>query len=156
MRVPLLRSRIRRRLLVNYRVAPEAVQRLLPPGFRPQLVAESAIAGVCLIWLDQVRPDFARAIPMGLESQNAAHRVAVEWDTKDGTKRGVFILRRDTNSALIGWAGGRIFPGPHGRARFDIRETEDALNLSMLGTDGTAIEVAGTDADELPQTSIFH
>jgi hypothetical protein len=141
--------------LVNYRVDAEAMRRLLPAGFRPQLVAGQAIAGVCLIWLDRVRPDFARVLPLGLESQNAAHRVAVEWDTQDGLKRGVFILRRDTSSSLVRWAGGRIFPGPHGRARFDVREGDGALDLSMLGADGTAVEVAGADADALPPGSVF-
>jgi hypothetical protein len=140
---------------VNYRVAPNALLPLLPRGFRPQLVAGEAIAGVCLIWLDQVRPDFARVLPIGLQSQSAAHRVAVEWDSADGPTRGVFILRRDTSSSLVRWAGGRLFPGAHGRARFDVRETEDALALSMVARDGTVVEVTGTDGDTLPRGSVF-
>jgi hypothetical protein len=155
MHLPLLRSRIRRRLLVNYRVAPEQIQPLLPSRLRPQQVEGSAIAGVCLIWLDRVRPAFASALPLGLESQNAAHRVAVEWDTAEGPARGVYILRRDTDSSLVRLAGGRLFPGAHGHARFDLRETEQALALSMLAADETAIEVSGTDADALPPSSAF-
>jgi hypothetical protein len=154
-RLPLLRSRIRRRLLVNYRVDPSAIQPFLPKGFRPQLVRGNAIAGVCLIWLDQVRPQLTSRLPLGLESQNAAHRVAVEWETVDGPTRGVFILRRDTNSSLVAWAGGRLFPGAHGRARFDVRENPDALALSMVGSDGTVVEVTGADVDALPGSSIF-
>jgi hypothetical protein len=140
---------------VNYRVAPNAIQSLLPKGFRPHLVEGNAIAGVCLIWLDQVRPDFARVLSIGLESQNAAHRVAVEWETADGPTRGVFILRRDTNSSLVRWAGGRLFPGAHGRARFDVRETGDALALSMVANDDTVVEVTGADVDTLPRSSVF-
>src|SRR5438132_10393387 len=151
----LLLSRIRRRLLLNYRVAPEKLQPLLPAGFRPQLVEGHAIAGVCLIWLDQVRPDFARALPLGLQSQNAAHRVAVEWDTPEGTARGVFILRRDTSSSLVRWAGGRLFPGAHGRARFEVRESADTLALSMIADDDTAVELSGADGDSLPSSSVF-
>ena len=40
---------IARRLLVNYRVDPEVAQRLLPPPFRPQLVNDQAVAGICLL-----------------------------------------------------------------------------------------------------------
>ena len=48
MRVPVLHGVIERRLLVNYRVAPDALADILPPPFRPKLVDGYAIAGICL------------------------------------------------------------------------------------------------------------
>ena len=51
---------------------------------------------------------------MGLRSENAAHRVAVEWDEGDEgdeVKRGVYVLRRDTNSRLNAVAGGYLGVG---------------------------------------------
>jgi hypothetical protein len=56
MRLPQIAGRIERRLLVNYRVDPEAVARVLPEPFRPQLVGDVAIAGICLIRLRAMRP----------------------------------------------------------------------------------------------------
>ena len=40
---------IRRRLLVNFRVEPAVIQRLLPARFRPKVHAGHAVAGICLI-----------------------------------------------------------------------------------------------------------
>lgn len=92
-----LRGRIERRLLVNCRVDPEVVVRVLPEPFRPQLVGDAAVTGMCLIRLAEVRPG---RLPrwVGLHSENAAHRIAVEWDTPTGIKSGFYIPRRYSNS----------------------------------------------------------
>ena len=156
MKLPLLRSLIRRRLLVNFRVSRQVIQRLLPAPFRPQLVEGQAIAGVCLIHLEHVRPAFLGNLPFGIHSQNAAHRIAVEWDDAEGAlQRGVFITRRDTGSRLVSLAGGRLFPGSHHRARFEVREDERSLELTMASDDGIEIGLRGATADALPAGSCF-
>lgn len=66
-----LRCVVRRRLLVNYRVDPERIHALLPPPFTPKLVNGHAIAGICLIRLEHVRPRFVPSV-FGLASENAA------------------------------------------------------------------------------------
>jgi hypothetical protein len=87
---------VERRLLVNHRTEPEVTGRLLPGNLRPQLHNGYAVAGICLIRLGQLR---LKGLPaVGLRSENAAHRIAVEWDTPDGVATGVHIPRRDTNS----------------------------------------------------------
>jgi hypothetical protein len=87
---------VERRLLVNYRTDPDVTGRLLPAPLRPQLHNGYAVSGICLIRLGRLRH---RGLPgMGLRSENAAHRIAVEWDTPDGPACGVYIPRRDTNS----------------------------------------------------------
>src|SRR5216683_3246815 len=88
---------IRRRILVNYRVRPEVIQPMLPAKFQPKLHDGFAIAGICLIRLEKVRPN---GVPdfLGATSENAAHRVAVTWKDEWGkTQEGVYVLRRDTN-----------------------------------------------------------
>ena len=37
MKIPAIKGIIRRRLLLNYRVAPDIIQPILPEGFRPKL-----------------------------------------------------------------------------------------------------------------------
>jgi hypothetical protein len=49
------------------------------PPFRPQLVHGWAVAGICLIRLGRLRPSRVPSA-VGLRSENAAHRIAVEWD----------------------------------------------------------------------------
>lgn len=125
---------IERRLLVNYAVDPAALTGLLPGRFRPHLVGGVAVAGVCLIRLGGLRPRWApRAV--GLTSENAAHRIAVEWDGVDGVQSGVFIPERHSASRLTVLLGGRLFPGAHQPARFSVRETEADLQVAFTSRD---------------------
>src|SRR3954463_5131916 len=97
MRLPIFRGLIDRRILLNYRVEPDILAAILPPPFRPQIVAGYGLAGICLIRLREVR---AQGMPrwLGIASENAAHRVAVEWDEGGEKCRGVYVIRRDTSS----------------------------------------------------------
>jgi hypothetical protein len=121
MRLPALEGVIERRLLVNYRVDPEIATGWLPAPFSPRIVNGFAVAGICLIRLSQLRPI---GLPRwaGLASENAAHRIAVQWPTDTGTRTGVFIPRRDSNAAANVAFGGRIYPGAHHRAAFEVRD----------------------------------
>src|SRR5688572_22191214 len=104
MKIPVLRGLIERRILVNYRVDPGVLAPLLPAPFRPRLVGGFGMAGICLIRLRGVRP---RLFPswLGISSENAAHRVAVEWDEGGVVREGVYVRRRDTDSRLNALAG---------------------------------------------------
>lgn len=151
MRFPEVHGLIRRRLLVNYRVAPEVIQRQLPAPFRPKLHDGHAIAGICLIRLEEIRPRCAPRV-LGLSSENAAHRIAVVW----GDREGVYIPRRDTGSLISHLGGGRIFPGEHHRARFDVIDEGDRIELHMRAADRRArVDVLGRVARELPRSSVF-
>ncbi|HEV2802292.1 MAG TPA: DUF2071 domain-containing protein [Pyrinomonadaceae bacterium] len=98
-------------MLVNFKVDPQVMQRHLPNRFRPKLQKGYAVAGICLIRLEHIRPKLLPPFA-GLSSENAAHRVAVLWEGESNQlQEGVFIPRRDTNSLMNHLAGGRIFPG---------------------------------------------
>jgi hypothetical protein len=155
MRLPTLASTVERRLLINYRVDPAAAARLLPAPLRPQLVNGFAVAGICLIRLGNVRPAWAPK-PLGLRSENAAHRIAVEWDGPDGLQHGVYIPRRDTASPLNAWAGGRIFPGEHHTADFQVRENADELHVAYTTRDRTThVEIDVELDDALHDSHLF-
>jgi hypothetical protein len=156
MRLPVLQGLIRRRLLVNFRVDSTVMQGQLPSCFTPKLHAGHAIAGICLIRLEQVRPRLAPRV-LGLASENAAHRVAVRWtDASGAAKEGVFVPRRDTGSLLNHLAGGKLFPGEHNRATFDVREDDASIDLRMRSHDGAvAVSVRGRYGAGLPSTSCF-
>src|SRR5690242_5749752 len=138
MRVPNLRGEIERRLLVNYSIDPDVARRHLPAPFRPQLQQGYAVAGICLIRLGSMRPV---GLPgaVGLRSENAAHRFSVEWDDPvEGRRAGVYIPRRDSDSRLSVLLGGRVFPGEHHHASFDVRESADDLHVAYDADDGSA------------------
>lgn len=153
--VPTIHGTIDRRILVNFRVQPDVICKLLPSHFQPKLVKGRAMAGVCLIRLKHIRPT-AFPLPCGITSENAAHRIAVEWNANGARREGVFIPRRDTSSALQALAGGRIFPGLHHRADFDVVEKDDDFQLKMQSRDGAAaVQISACRAADIPATSIF-
>lgn len=154
MKAPALAAVMERRILVNYRGDPELLGSYLPKPFRPALVDDHGVAGICLIRLGRVRPAGLPAV--GLRSENAAHRVAVCWDAADGPVTGVYIPRRDTSSRLSALAGGRLFPGYLHLARFRTREDDGSYQVQVASRDGEVrIEVEAHDAGELPSGSVF-
>lgn len=156
MQLPALQGLVRRRILVNFRVAPDAIERHLPAPFRPKLVDGWALAGVCLIRLEQMRPR-GFPTPLGLASENAAHRVAVTWTDATGTEQeGVYIPRRDTGAVLNAVAGGRIFPGEARHARFQVREESEIITLKLDTDDGRGdVWLRARPARDLPASSRF-
>ncbi|MDX2036319.1 MAG: DUF2071 domain-containing protein [Isosphaeraceae bacterium] len=155
MRLPAIRGVIDRRILINYRVDPAILSSTLPPPFRPKLQNGYGLAGICLIRLSRVGP---RLLPsrLGVSSENAAHRTAVEWDEGGRVHEGVFVRRRDTSSTVNSLLGGRLFPGIQHRARFVVSESSDHLEVAMRSVDGTAsLAVVGEVGDRLPPESVF-
>lgn len=133
-RAPNLAATIERRLLINYRLDPVVAQSLLPAALRPQLVDGSAVAGICLLRLGALRPTWFTP-PVGWGAENAAHRIAVEWDDASGTHAGVYIPERHSASWLPVVVGGRFFPGVHKHATFAGAESSDRVQVTMTAAD---------------------
>ncbi|MDQ2713658.1 MAG: DUF2071 domain-containing protein [Chloroflexota bacterium] len=155
MHIPTMAGTIDRRILVNYRVDPGYLEKLLPDPFRPKRIHGMGIAGICLIRLKQLRP---RSLPalLGFSSENAAHRVAVEWEEDGEYREGVYIPRRDTASQFNTFVGGKLFPGVHHHAQFEIRESDDSFHIQLVSDDGeTRVAVDAHTASHLPEDSIF-
>jgi hypothetical protein len=155
-RLPVMHGTIARRILANYQVHPDVLSRFLPPPFRPKTIHGVGIAGICLIRLQGMKPLMAGG-PLGFGSENAAHRIAVEWTTADGIDReGVYIPRRDTSSRLNTIVGGRVFPGVHQHAYFQVDEHDDHFRVELNSDDRqTHVLVEGRLSAQLPPTSVF-
>jgi hypothetical protein len=153
--MPVLKGAIARRILVNFRADPDVIQAQLPQPFRPKLHNGYAMVGVCLIRLEHIRPA-ALPLPIGVASENAAHRMAVLWDEDSQTREGVFIPRRDTASLLNYWLGGRVFPGQHHLATFQVQATNQDIRFRMRSPDDALeVRVVGQIQTDLPQSSCF-
>ena len=157
MKIPAIKGVIRRRVLLNYRIEPALVQNILPNNFSPKLVDGHAIAGICLIRLEEIRP---KGIPgvFGLSSENSAHRIAVEWDDAEGRRcEGVFVPRRDTSSLINAFAGGRIFPGVHHRSRFTVTDRDGKIDFRVEANDHSSplVELTARETGEFPEASVF-
>jgi hypothetical protein len=133
-RTPELAATIERRLLINYRLDPAVAESLLPPSLRPQVVDGNAVAGICLLRLGALRPAWF-APTLGWGAENAAHRIAVEWDDAAGTHSGVYIPERHSASWLPVAVGGRLFPGVHKHATFTGTESAKRVAVTMTTAD---------------------
>ena len=154
MKFPTLNGLIDRRILINFTADPEDVASLLPAPFRPQIYGGKAIVGICLIRLKHIRP---KGFPefTGISSENGAHRIAVEWNEQGTTMSGVYIPRRDTSLRLNAWVGGRIFPGKHYLATFDVNETDNAYHVAFNSSDGARIAIQAKEAATFDPGSVF-
>lgn len=154
MKIPTIKGIIDRRILINYTVNPEIVAKLIPHPFRPKVYKGKAIVGICLIRLKEMRPKGLPAF-LGISSENGAHRIAVEWDEKGEVKEGVYIPRRDSSSFFNSIVGGRLFPGKHFRATFNINEIDNQYNVSFISSDNTSISISAEKTHGFQKSSIF-
>jgi hypothetical protein len=154
MKIPTIQGIIDRRILVNFTVDEEVIQRIVPSPFRPKTYRNKAIVGICLIRLKQIRPKGFPSL-ISISSENAAHRIAVEWIEDGQTKEGVFIPRRDSSSLINSLAGGRIFAGRHFHAKFDVNESKGHYHIAFKSSDGTTISIDADKTDTFNSDSIF-
>lgn len=154
MKIPRLHGYIDRRILINFTAEPEVIKKIIPFPFRPKVYKGKAIVGICLIRLKDIKP---KGFPdfMGINSENGAHRIAVEWDENGETKSGVYIPRRDTSSRLNTLVGGRIFPGKHYHAAFNIKEEAGMYHIDFKSSDDTEILIDANEANFFSDKSIF-
>ncbi|MFT3679372.1 MAG: DUF2071 domain-containing protein [Ferruginibacter sp.] len=154
MKIPTIQGIIDRRILVNFTADPGTVEKIIPGPFRPKIYKDKAVVGICLIRLKEIRPKGFPAF-VGIASENGAHRIAVEWTENGITKEGVYIPRRDTSSTLNTLAGGRIFPGLHFHATFNVKEENGHYQVAFKSSDGTSVSINGEETESLNENSIF-
>jgi hypothetical protein len=128
--LPVLEGTIARRVLLNFRVDSDVARRLLPAPLKPVLQHGYAVAGVCLIAFEKLRPKCLPAA-FGFSSENMAHRIAVRFPTENGRRDGVYIWRRETDHPFVHRFGGRLFPGVNGSAAFAISDTPERLAMHV-------------------------
>jgi hypothetical protein len=135
---------IARRVLLKFRIDPQVIGKLLPAPFRPKLYKGYAVGGVCMIRFRELRPQFVPAW-LGMASENAAHRIAVEWDEAGERREGVFIPQRNTASRFNKALGGRAFPGVFSLSQFEAVESAESVAVRI--TDGDGVEQVRFAAD---------
>jgi len=154
MKFPTIHGYIDRRILINFVADADIVKKIIPEPFSPQLYKGKAIVGICLIRLKNIKP---KGLPdfMGVGSENGAHRIAVEWDEAGVKKQGVYVPRRDTSLKLNTMVGGRIFPGRHYLADFNVEESGGNYHIDFTSSDNTTILIDAKETSSFNSNSIF-
>jgi hypothetical protein len=132
--IPEVTGKIERRVLVGYGFEPEVIQPLMPQGITPRLFNGKAIVGLCLIRFAYMRPSWV-PLPIGVKPESAAHRVGIQWETKQGDiENGVYVPEHYTSSTLVSSIGGKFFPGVQKLAKFTVEETPENIAINMHNT----------------------
>lgn len=154
MKIPTIHGYIDRRILINFTADPKVVEKIIPFPFRPKIYKDKAIVGICLIRLKHIKP---KGLPdfLGVNSENGAHRIAVEWDENGETKTGVYIPRRDTSLKLNTIVGGRLFPGKHFLAKFNVIEENGNYHIDFKSSDNTETLIDAKEIAIFNDNSIF-
>ncbi len=154
MRIPVVAGTIDRRILINYRVELSVLRKILPSPFRPTVVDGYGIAGIDLLRLKNLR---VKGLPnyLGYTSENAIHRISVEWDELGHTQRGVYTPRLETDSFTTSMVGSRVFPGFHHWSKFKVDESEDQFNIIVKHDGQQMIKLEARLRDRFPMESIF-
>lgn len=161
---PAITSLTERRLLVNFRLDPQAAARILPAGARPLLRRGHAVGGICLIRLTGIGrpgPGLAGNLAdlagrLGLRAEIAVHRIATVRPGPDGPEQGLHVIRRDTDSRISTLTAGLFLPGEHHLARFEVEESPERLRIRYRAADGGAeAAVQAVAADRLRGSVLF-
>ena len=143
-----------RRLLVNWRVGVGAAIRVLPAGVRPKIVNGCAVAGVCLVRLDALRPVGLPAWT-GRSSENLAIRIGIEWGTGGCSRSAVLIFRRETGSLVNSLCGPRMEYGVHHRSSFSVFDDGCESRIDVRSRDGHRVQVHTSDSSTIREGSVF-
>jgi hypothetical protein len=130
------------------------VEKIIPFPFKPKIYKGKAIVGICLIRLKNLKPK-GLADFIGINSENGAHRIAVEWEENGEIRSGVYIPRRDTSLKFNTLVGGRLFPGRHYYAKFNVDERNGNYHIDFKSSDDTEILIDATETNSFSEKSIF-
>jgi uncharacterized protein YqjF (DUF2071 family) len=155
MELPVLSGIIERRILINYRVDPDVIRKILPYPLKPIIIGGYASAGICLLKLRDIGLKYSPKF-LKINSENAAHRVLVQWREGEQVRCGVYIPRRDTDSLLNVWLAGKVFAWPHYPAQFQTEEDNENYFVSVRSSDHrTSVLVRAKVGSTFPSSSMF-
>jgi len=144
-----------RRVIINFRVDPEFINKQLPAPFKLLTVKDYAIAGICLIRLKEMRPiGFPKQL--GFSSENAAPRIAVQWAENGAFVSGAYIPKRYSSSSVNSSISGAFFPALFEHAYFECDESDAHYKiLASSKIDGFELEVDAHQTTQLEPGSVF-
>lgn len=111
-------------LVLTYALRPEALEPLLPEGLALDTWRGCGFLAIALVQTEGLRPGFLPAA-MGRDFFLSGYRIFTRLKGKVGTKRGLRILRSDTDSRLMAWVGNRLTHYNYRLCRVAHEECED-------------------------------
>jgi uncharacterized protein YqjF (DUF2071 family) len=148
----------RHSLVLTYALRPEVLEPLLPEGLALDTWGGCGFVAIALVQTEGLRPGFLPLV-MGRDFFLSGYRIFTRLKSGAGAKRGLQILRSDTDSRLMVWAGNRLTHYNYQLCRVAFEECEDAIAWQITTPNaGADLEVTariGRHRTELPVGSPF-
>ena len=142
----------RHSLVLTYALPPEILQPLLPKGLVLDLFRGHAFLAIALVQTERLRPSFLPAV-MGQNFFLSGYRIFTRLDNAAQSKRGLRILRSDTDRRRMACAGNLLTHYNYRLCETDLKTTSEELHWTIRTPRAEAdIEVVArlTDGPGLP------
>lgn len=118
-------------LVLAYAYPAEILQPLLPPGLELDRFDEYGIVAIAMVQTRGLRPVFLPALA-GQDFFLTGYRIFVRHRGRDGrTRRGLRILRSDTDNRLMAFAGNRLTHYNYRVAKVNWRRERQSLRIDI-------------------------
>lgn len=148
----------RHSLVLTYALPPEILEPLLPKGLVLDLFRGHAFLAIALVQTERLRPSFLPAL-MGQDFFLSGYRVFTRLDKAAQSKRGLRILRSDTDRRRMACVGNLLTHYNYRLCETELKTTSGELHWTIRTPRGEAdIEVVASLTDDpglLPDGSPF-
>ena len=127
----------RHSLVLTYALRPEALEPMLPEGLTLDSWHGRGFLAIALVQTEGLRPGFLPAA-MGRDFFLSGYRIFTRLKGGTGAKRGLRILRSDTDSPLMAWAGNSLTHYNYRLCHVDFEEHEGANTWRITTPDAEA------------------
>jgi uncharacterized protein len=110
-------------LFAHWRIDPEVMRPLLPPGLTLETYDGSAWLGVVPFFMSNIRARFLPVVPGTTDFCELNVRTYVT----DGKKPGVWFFSLDAGSPAVVWGARRFFALPYFNARMSLQRQNDTV-----------------------------
>ena len=121
---------LRHSLVLTYALPPEILEPLLPNGLVLDLFRGHAFLAIALVQTEHLRPSFLPAI-FGQDFFLSGYRIFTRLDNATQSKRGLRILRSDTNRRRMACAGNLLTHYNYRQCETDLKTTSRELHWTI-------------------------
>lgn len=154
-----VRALFRHCLVLTYAVPREILEPLLPPALVVDSWRQWGFVAIALVQTEQLRPSFLPA-RLGQRFFLSGYRVFARYTANDGRRRrGLRILRSDTDNLLMKVAGNILTHYNYRKAAVDVTAAATSLQIDIRTPDREAdlsvIADLSSAPAQLPADSVF-
>ena len=146
-------------LVLTYALPKEVLSAMLPAGLEPDTHHDHGFVAVAMVQTRNLRPYCMPAFA-GRDFFLAGYRIFVKYHTQKGRRyRGLYILRSDTDSSLMQFAGNLLTHYNYHTVNVSLSKSAEGIAVSTSDPGGMSdARVAvryGSEQSALPETSVF-